>query len=77
MSRAGNNVSEYVTRRYKKMNVQIKASDEAGHRVLRETNRKRPACMRKAGKQQYAQRQKKTCLTARETATLELVPVVY
>ena len=25
----------------------------------------------------HAQRQKKTCLTARETATLELVPVVY
>jgi len=41
------------------MNVQIKASNEGVHRVLRETNRKRPACMKEAGKQQNVKRQKK------------------
>ena len=43
----------------KKMDVHIKASNEVGHRVLREINRKRPACMKEAGKQQDAKKQKK------------------
>jgi hypothetical protein len=43
----------------KKMDVYIKASNEGGHRVLRETNRKRPACMKEAGKQHNAKRLKK------------------
>ena len=43
----------------KKMDVHIKASNENGHRVLRETNRKRPACMKEGGKQQNAKRLKK------------------
>ena len=41
------------------MDVHIKASNEVGHRVLREINRKRPACMKEAGKQQNAKRLKK------------------
>jgi len=41
------------------MDDHIKASNEVGHRVLREINRKRPACMKEAGKQQNAKRQKK------------------
>jgi hypothetical protein len=43
----------------KKMNVHIKASNEVDHRVLREINRKRPACMKEAGKHQNAKRLKK------------------
>ena len=41
------------------MDVHIKASNEVGHRVLREINRKRPAYMKEAGKQQNAKRLKK------------------
>ena len=41
------------------MDVHIKASNEVGHRVLREINRKRPAFMKEAGKQQDAKKQKK------------------
>jgi Flp pilus assembly protein TadB len=39
------------------MNVQIK--DEEVHRVLSETNKKRPACMKEVCEQQNAKRQKK------------------
>jgi hypothetical protein len=48
-----------MTRRYEKMDVHIKASNEVGYSVLREINRKRPACMKEAGKQQNVKRQKK------------------
>jgi hypothetical protein len=41
------------------MDVHIKALNEGDHRILRETNRKRPACMKEAGKQQNAKRQNK------------------
>ena len=41
------------------MDVHIKALNEGGRRVLREINRKRPACMKEAGKQQDAKKQKK------------------
>jgi len=41
------------------MNVQIKASNEEVHRVLSETNKKRPACMKEVCEQQNAKRQKK------------------
>jgi hypothetical protein len=41
------------------MNIQSKALNEEVHRVLSETNKKRPACMKEAGKQQNAKRQKK------------------
>ena len=41
------------------MNVQIKASNEEVYRVLSETNKKRPACMKEVCEQQNATRQKK------------------
>lgn len=47
------------------MNVHIKASNEIGHGVLREINRKRPACMKEAGKQQNATRQEKMKLSGK------------
>jgi hypothetical protein len=41
------------------MNVQIKASNEEVHRVLSETNKKRPACMKEVCEQQNAKRRTK------------------
>ena len=46
----------------KKMDVHIKASNEVGHRVLREIKRKRPTCMKEAGKQQDEKKKKKAGL---------------
>ena len=40
------------------MNIQIKVSNEGGHRVLRETNKRTP-CVKEAGIQHNVKRQKK------------------
>ncbi len=42
------------------MDINVKASNGEGHRVLREINRRCPACMKDVGQQQNAKRQRKT-----------------